>query len=304
VGVSTTGREHFEQPVLAVLLAPLPSEAFRVFGALQADSELQSFCTLCTEWRQGQDVRFAVVHGDPTQPQIAQLVARLGQSLEGFLVGGLGSSRGTQVQIADVPVRGGLSGVLLSSCVPVATGLTQGCSPIGPVHEITDCDRNILAEIDGRPALDVFSEDIGEVLARDLHRVAGYIFVGFPIERSDTGDYLVRNLLAIDVRRKWLAIGEHLHPGQPLVFCRRDAASAEQDLLRMLGNLKGRVGGVPKAGLYFSCLGRGPEIFGPDGELGRVRDVMGDFPLVGFFANGEIFHDRVYGYTGVLTLFL
>jgi small ligand-binding sensory domain FIST len=32
--------------------------------------------------------------------------------------------------------------------------------------------------------------------------------------------------------------------------------------------------------------------------------VLGDFPLVGFFANGEIFHDRLYGYTGVPAVFL
>ena len=36
----------------------------------------------------------------------------------------------------------------------------------------------------------------------------------------------------------------------------------------------------------------------------RFRDELGDFPLVGFFANGEISNNRLYGYTGVLTLFL
>ena len=30
---------------------------------------------------------------------------------------------------------------------------------------------------------------------------------------------------------------------------------------------------------------------------------IGEVPLVGFFCNGEISHDRLYGYTGVLTLF-
>ena len=39
-------------------------------------------------------------------------------------------------------------------------------------------------------------------------------------------------------------------------------------------------------------------------ELKAIRDRLGDFPLVGFFANGEISHNRLYGYTGVLTLFL
>jgi small ligand-binding sensory domain FIST len=35
-----------------------------------------------------------------------------------------------------------------------------------------------------------------------------------------------------------------------------------------------------------------------------IQDTLGDFPLAGFFGNGEIAHDRLYGYTGVLALFL
>ena len=34
-----------------------------------------------------------------------------------------------------------------------------------------------------------------------------------------------------------------------------------------------------------------------------IRETLGDFPLIGFFANGEISRDRLYGHTGVLTLF-
>jgi small ligand-binding sensory domain FIST len=35
-----------------------------------------------------------------------------------------------------------------------------------------------------------------------------------------------------------------------------------------------------------------------------LRDQIGEMSLVGFFCNGEILHNRVYGYTGVLLLFL
>ena len=34
-----------------------------------------------------------------------------------------------------------------------------------------------------------------------------------------------------------------------------------------------------------------------------IREALGEFPLIGFFANGEISRDRLYGHTGVLTLF-
>jgi small ligand-binding sensory domain FIST len=59
-----------------------------------------------------------------------------------------------------------------------------------------------------------------------------------------------------------------------------------------------------RGGVYYSCLRRGRNMFGaPNRELGLIRDTLGDFPLVDFFANGEISHNRLYGYTGVLTLF-
>jgi small ligand-binding sensory domain FIST len=60
----------------------------------------------------------------------------------------------------------------------------------------------------------------------------------------------------------------------------------------------------PQGGLYFSCLARGEHLFGSRGaELEVIRRALGEVPLVGFFCNGEISRDRLYGYTGVLTLF-
>jgi small ligand-binding sensory domain FIST len=38
--------------------------------------------------------------------------------------------------------------------------------------------------------------------------------------------------------------------------------------------------------------------------MSLIRSALGDVPLIGFFCNGEISHNRLYGYTGVLTLFL
>ena len=111
---------------------------------------------------------------------------------------------------------------------------------------------------------------------------------------SDTGDYMVRNLVSIDVERGWVRIADDLAPGDPVLFCRRDPRSATIDMERMLTDLKRRAGGPPKAGLYFTCVARGPNIFGENsGELGMIREILGDFPLVGFFGNGEISHDRL-----------
>jgi small ligand-binding sensory domain FIST len=196
--------------------------------------------------------------------------------------------------------------VLFAGDVAVAAGLTQGCSPIGPVRTITEAEDNVIAAIDGRSALEVFKEDIGELLARDLRRVGGYIHAALPVAGSDTRDYLVRNLTGIDPARGLIAIGALVEPGQAIMFARRDRRAAEQDLRRMLDDLGRRAAGQAiKGGVYCTCVARGPNLFGPDSqELKAIRAALGDFPLVGFFANGEICNNRLYGYTGVLALFL
>jgi small ligand-binding sensory domain FIST len=90
------------------------------------------------------------------------------------------------------------------------------------------------------------------------------------------------------------------------MFCRRDGNTARADLERMLQRLTARLDGrTPRGGVYVSCVGRGRHQFGDQSEeLRAIQEGLGDFPLVGFFANGEIYNGRLYGYTGVLTLFV
>ena len=62
--------------------------------------------------------------------------------------------------------------------------------------------------------------------------------------------------------------------------------------------------GTIAGAIYVSCAGRGGPHFGaPSAELAIIRHALGDVPLVGFFAAGEIAHRHLYGYTGVLTVF-
>ena len=115
----------------------------------------------------------------------------------------------------------------------------------------------------------------------------------------------MRNLTGIDTERGWLGVGHMVSAGDRIQFCRRDHNAAVEDLKRMLAGVKERCDGAPRAGLYYACVARGPNLFGGESEeLRLIRDELGEFPLVGFFANGEISHDRLYGYTGVLALIL
>lgn len=303
VGICATGVEYYGEPAVAVMLGEFAPGSFRVFSGLTGDPE--GFAAEHGAWMAEHRPYLALVHADPAQPDIEDILGELAaRTSSGFLVGGLASARNAVGFFADGVTRSGVSGVLFSEQVPILTRLTQGCSPIGPHHRVTEAQRNILIEIDQRPALDVLKEDIGPELAGDLTRIGGLVFAGLPIPGSDTGDYLVRNLVGLDPDRGLLAIGHVAGEGDAVMFCRRDQDTAREDLIRMLAAIRRGLRGAPRGGIYVSCLGRGVNLFGEgSAELGLIRSELGDFPLVGFYANGEISQDRLYGYTGVLTLF-
>jgi len=306
LGICAGGEEIYDRPAAAVMIAPLPPDSFRLFGA--TDDPAADLPRQHAGWIEKAHPSLALVHADPRCTDLVQATIDTGAASGAFLVGGLVSHRCETPLLAgsgpDALGNAGISGLLLTPEVSAATALTQGCIPIGPVRRIDEARDNVVMAIDGRPALTVFLDEIGPDLARDPRGLGGVIFAGLPVQGSDTGDYLVRNLLGIDPRQGWIVLGAEVAPGDSILFCRRDPDSARADLDRMLRQLAGRLQGPPKAGIYVSCIARGAALFGEPGvETGMIRDRFGDIPLIGFFANGEISRDRLYGHTGVLTLF-
>jgi len=302
-GVCVAGREMFDRPAMAIMTAALPSDSFRVLPSVTSPDDRLPEDVL--GWAREHHPMLGVVHADPRAPALERILHAIQKQTGCFLVGGMTASRGAMDQVAVDVTDGGVSGVLFAATVPVATGLTQGCSPIGPVHEVTRSRENVILQLDSRPAFEVFREDIGELLARNLARIEGYVHAALPVAGSDTGDYTVRNLLGVYPEQGWISIGERIGVGDRVMFVRRDGASAMADLKRMVADTKRRAGKAPRAALYYSCVARGPNLFGEGSvELRTISDALGNVPLIGFFANGEISNDRLYGYTGVLTLIL
>lgn len=304
IGVCATGHDYFDRPAAAAMTLPLPADSFRLTGRIADEDDLRRAHE--SGRFEGLESGFGVVHGDPRNPRTPALLAALSRETSCFLVGGLSASRGDYGQIGDGVTEGGLSGALFSAGVPVATGLSQGCAPIGPVRLVSAADGRLLQSLDGGPALEALEADLGTTVAEaGFPAAVGGVHVAVAVAGSDTGDYLVRNLAGLDPQRGWLLVDELLEPGARLTFCRRNGESAEADLRRMLEGLKRRAGTAPRAGVYHSCLARGPNLFaGESRELEIIGEELGPVPLVGFFGNGEFCHDRIYGYTGVLTLFL
>ncbi len=302
-GILSNGRETYDTPALSLLVTDIDEELFRVLPGIDRNpaAALSGF----GEWLRAHHPHFGIVHGDPRNPTSAHLINQLAHSLEaGFLVGGVSSGPRNQfIQFADGLTEGGISGVLFSGNLAVATGISQGCQLIGERMEITEVDRNVLQRLDDRPALQALYEAVGEEMTQDPKKMEGHVFAALYLPSSDTGTYLVRNLLGLDLEHETVSIGDIPEKGTFLQFARRDAATARNDLVRKVEELKARVPN-PRGGLYYSCCGRGRLLFGENSEeMKIIHDALGDVPLTGFFANGEIHHDQLHGYSGVLTLF-
>ena len=305
MGICSNFKEIYDRPALALMIGCFARDSFRILPNFAGDPA--ALAQELADWHRNQGFSFALLHGDPSNPQTASWLDGLADAETfDFINGGLTSSGSSNPQLAGGLTSGGISGVLFNEQVAISTDHTQGCSPIGPVHQVTRAERNIAFTLDQRPALEVMKQDVGEVLAKDLSRLGGYIFAALPIAESDTGDYLVRQLLGFDPERQLVAVGDMLEKQDRLMFCRRDGNTAQEDMQRMLERFSRRTGERQiRGGIYISCLGRGRYQFGENSEeLEMIRQQLGDFPLVGFFANGEIYNGRLYGYTGVLTLFL
>jgi small ligand-binding sensory domain FIST len=229
-----------------------------------------------------------------------------------------------------------------SGTMALMSRVTQGCRPVSPHHEITACDGNVVTELDGQPALDVMLADLNisldqprEALAKvrgtlvGLSRVADALNDGPTRHAGQFGaEVLVRHLIGLDPSRKGIAIAEMPSVGMLLAFCERNAAAARTDLVRICAEIReelepeevthevaSALNAAPAeaaphparriaGAIYVSCSGRGGPHFGaPSAELQIVRRALGDVPLVGFFAGGEIARHHLYGYTGVLTVF-
>lgn len=302
VGIISENTEIYDLPAISMLLCNFPEKTFSVLETVRESADFDSKLKL----PENSDFYFALLHVDAYNTESQNLLDELDATAENFFIaGGITSSRDSQLHVANQVASDGISGVIFSDQVPVLTNLSQGCTPLGEKHRVTKSQENVAIRLDDRPALDVLYDDIGEMLSRDLEKASDYIFTGICIENSDISDYKIRTFVGIDEEHKVFGINDYVNEDDRIIFCKRDSGSAREDMQKMLHNMKKRITGPIKGGIYISCLGRGREQFGEHSEeVKMIHETLGDFPLAGFFANGEIHNKHIYGYTGVLTLFV
>ena len=258
-----------------------------------------------------------------------------------FAVAGDGNVKGQGA--ASGVFSGGLSGVAFGPEVTLVSRVTQGCLPISRAHKVTGADHNVVLALDGESALQLMLRELDVTLEqpREALKAVRATLVGLtqPAAMDDasqtvmrTGnfgpDVLVRHIIGLDPTRGGVAVADVVTEGMELAFCQRNMQAARVDLIRVCAEIReelepqeqalevatalaqSEAEAAPHAArgiagaIYVSCTGRGGAHFGgPSAELQIIRRALGDVPLVGFFAAGEIARNHLYGYTGVLTVF-
>ena len=210
----------------------------------------------------------------------------------------------------DAVSSNSVAAMLLSGDFDLNVGASLACAPIGAAHRVTAARDNILIELDGRPAYEVFAEAAGP-LADDLARALAFVFIGLPLdpgaERIERGRYLVRNIIGPAPNRGCLAVAHRPKVGDTVALLLRDGERARNDLKETLAEMAAGLSKPPAFGLYFDCVSRGSGLYHiPDHDSAYIRQYLGDFPLIGFFTGCEIGPlggaTRWLQYSGVLVL--
>ena len=334
LGVMASGVEYIDEPALVLMLCDLPADSFLLFNGrmplpnqrahsalVHADPATHDLDDLLLEL--AGRTRSGYLFGGLAGSRNRRL-----HIADGVFEGGLSG-----VAFLPEPAGAAPHGLRLVSRV------TQGCQPLGPARRITASERNLVLALDDQPALPLLLADLGITLQAPLTAMAALrqTLVGLTdgagtvLARGGQfgADTRVRHLIGIDPGREGFALSDTAAIGQQLAFCRRDVAAARRDLVRICAEIRDEVetdAEAPMAtaagpagpaavtaaarphivgAVYVSCSGRGGPHFGaPSAEAQIVQHALGDVPLVGFFAGGEIAHHHLYGYTGVLTVFV
>lgn len=335
VGIAANGVEYFNEPALSLMLGDLPREQFRVFSGAQplsggprgfaaataqihADPAMADLGELINEMADRTSTGY--LFGG-----LASARTRALHLADGVFSGGLSGVAFTE----DVAL---LSRVT-QGCQPVG--------PVRRVTEadhnlVITLDGEPALDCLLRD-LGVDSMEPREALPKLRQTLVGISNPDDPSEPDDAAlarpgqfgtDTRVRHLVGLDPSRRGVAIGDLAEVGMRVAFCGRNVEAARRDLVRICSEIREELepdnlpietvvtlqgtstGSAPHparriaGAVYVSCAGRGGPHFGAaSAELAVVRRALGDVPLVGFFASGEIARHHLYGYTGVLTVF-
>lgn len=170
----------------------------------------------------------------------------------------------------------------------VGIGVTGGWGPFGPDRLITRSRHNVLYEFDGRPALALYKQYLGE-------HAAGLPATGlmFPLELrvGHEGNRVLRALLAVDEKEQSITFAGDVPEGAYARFMVGHIEDLIDGTLAAAKSSRQALGPrAPELSLIVSCNARRAVLKQRvDEEVEAVREVLGDeAALTGFYSYGEI----------------
>lgn len=184
----------------------------------------------------------------------------------------------TEVLSDSVPI------LLFSGTILFSHGVASGWHPIGQISKVTKVDKNIVYEIDGKPALDFYHHYLG-LLPPSME----YPLAVFDDQNRD--NFYIRAPIAYNQESGSITFFGDI-PEQAFIqiseACHEDIlAASKASFINALDNYPGA---DPSAVLFFSCVAR-RQILGTRAqeEYQNTKLCLLDYlPACGFYSNGEI----------------
>jgi len=303
--------------------------AITLIGASLPDVTLTPFVVNSTQWHDvlenagvfrghlnaPDDTTAFIILCDPFTTPAPVLLNAFNQYYDGVpVIGGMASGGirpGINSLLLDDQLHNsGMIGVALSGALSVDTIVSQGCRPIGAPFTITEADQNIIHRMEGLPPVEHIQNLMASLTNEDQVLIENGLFLGRAVnaETRDLGrgDFLIRSVIGIDHDSGSLIVGDQIGVGETVQFHLRDARTAADDLELLL--LPQSFQDAPAGGILFSCNGRGSRLYDqPNGDIQLIQDILGQVPMAGFFAAGEIGpisgNNFLHGQTASLVLF-
>ena len=216
-----------------------------------------------------------------------------GVSLSGGLAGdGLSFEETVTVHNKDVYTNHAIALGLYGDAIHVSNRSKGGWKPFGPMRRVTKVSDNVLFEIDGKPALDLYKEYLGD--KADQLPSSGLLYP-FAIMQGENQNAvgLIRTILDIDEENNSLILAGDLEQGQMVCLMHTNTDGLVEGAKEAAENITQiSQSDDDSAVICVSCVGR-KIVMGDDTEeeLDAVRAVLtNDYPIAGFYSYGEISH--------------
>lgn len=186
-------------------------------------------------------------------------------------------------------------------CVLVSIGgkiglkaiVSQAAKPLGETWTITRAEDNVIYEIANMPAIEWLGMIYTELPRKDRKKLLKDFLVGLAVneykEEFEPGDFLIRGLIGGDPKTGFIQITGATRPGQSIMVQHSDSKFAIDSFENALTALKKSLQGVEvHGGCLFCSKARNSSFYREtDQDAEKVQEVLGPFPLVGFFTNAE-----------------